>query len=99
MFVRSDSSTNTNDVVGDGLSEMSRKNSIHIQFLRAFAVTWVIVDHAFPTMLPGGFVGVDIFFVISGFLISQHLYVQIYSGEFSFCLVLFKSMPSKFNLK
>jgi len=33
--------------------------------LRAIAVLAVIVFHAFPTLLPGGFVGVDVFFVIS----------------------------------
>jgi len=38
--------------------------------LRAVAVLAVIVYHFFPELLPGGFVGVDIFFVISGFLIT-----------------------------
>ncbi|MGB0659236.1 MAG: acyltransferase family protein [Mangrovicoccus sp.] len=54
-----------------------------IQALRAFAVSWVVIDHAFP-VLPGGFLGVDIFFVISGFLITSHLSTKIAQGQFSF---------------
>ncbi|MEM7780110.1 MAG: acyltransferase [Pseudomonadota bacterium] len=41
--------------------------------LRAVAVALVFVHHAFPTYLPGGFLGVDIFFVISGFVITGAL--------------------------
>jgi peptidoglycan/LPS O-acetylase OafA/YrhL len=41
--------------------------------LRAFAVAAVLVYHLFPGLLPGGFIGVDIFFVISGFLITSLL--------------------------
>ena len=41
--------------------------------LRAFAVIAVAVYHLFPGMLPGGFLGVDVFFVISGFLITSLL--------------------------
>jgi peptidoglycan/LPS O-acetylase OafA/YrhL len=44
-----------------------------IQALRAVAVLAVVVYHLWPGALPGGFVGVDVFFVISGFLITSHL--------------------------
>ena len=44
--------------------------------LRGIAVTLVVVYHFFPAALPGGFVGVDVFFVISGFLITGLLLAQ-----------------------
>jgi peptidoglycan/LPS O-acetylase OafA/YrhL len=45
-----------------------------IQGLRALAVAMVVIYHLYPPLLPGGFVGVDVFFVISGFLITGHLW-------------------------
>jgi peptidoglycan/LPS O-acetylase OafA/YrhL len=44
-----------------------------IQVLRAVAVVAVVVFHLWPAALPGGYVGVDVFFVVSGFLITSHL--------------------------
>ncbi|MDQ1817451.1 acyltransferase family protein [Massilia sp. CCM 9210] len=51
--------------------------------MRALAVIAVIVFHAWPTWFAGGFVGVDIFFVISGFLITSILISQLDKGKFS----------------
>jgi len=52
--------------------------------LRAIAVLAVIGFHANPSFMPGGFVGVDIFFVISGFLISSLILAGLKGGSFSF---------------
>lgn len=54
-----------------------------IDGLRALAVLAVLAFHALPTVLPGGFVGVDIFFVISGYLISSILYSSLQHQQFS----------------
>ncbi|MCD8340161.1 MAG: hypothetical protein LUC43_08190, partial [Burkholderiales bacterium] len=44
-----------------------------IDGLRAFSILAVVIFHAFPRVLKGGFLGVDVFFVISGFLITSFL--------------------------
>ena len=44
-----------------------------IDGLRALAIALVVVFHAFPTALPGGFVGVDVFLVMSGYLVTASL--------------------------
>jgi peptidoglycan/LPS O-acetylase OafA/YrhL len=44
-----------------------------IQGLRAIAVAGVVLFHLWPDLVPGGYVGVDVFFVISGYLITGHL--------------------------
>lgn len=48
-----------------------------IQGLRAVAVGIVVAYHFFPALVPGGFVGVDVFFVVSGFLISGLLFREL----------------------
>jgi peptidoglycan/LPS O-acetylase OafA/YrhL len=55
-----------------------------IDGLRAIAVLSVLFHHLIPSILPGGFVGVDIFFVISGFLITSLVYKEACNGTFSF---------------
>ena len=71
-------------------SPVVKKSSIgwrpDIDGLRALAVFAVFAFHAFPQLkfLKGGFVGVDVFFVISGFLISSIIYTQLAKGTFSF---------------
>jgi len=54
-----------------------------IDGLRAIAVSLVVVFHTFPSALPGGFVGVDVFFVVSGFLITGIIFSQLDRGLFS----------------
>lgn len=55
-----------------------------IDGLRAIAVLSVVGFHAFPNWVKGGFIGVDIFFVISGFLISIIIFQNLEKGTFSF---------------
>ena len=52
--------------------------------LRAVAVLPVLLFHAFPNLLPGGFFGVDVFFVISGYLISGIIFRGLIDGTFSY---------------
>ncbi len=55
-----------------------------IDGLRALAVVSVFLFHLEPAWLPGGFIGVDIFFVISGYLITTIISKELVSSEFSF---------------
>lgn len=55
-----------------------------IDGLRAIAIVAVVLFHAFPGRVAGGFIGVDIFFVISGYLITGIIVNEIVTGQFSF---------------
>ncbi|MCA3158789.1 MAG: acyltransferase [Burkholderiales bacterium] len=68
------------------LSSKAGGNAVRqdIQGLRALAVLAVIIFHANKNWLPGGFVGVDIFFVITGYLITSIINERKSSGTFSF---------------
>lgn len=48
-----------------------------IQALRAVAVVTVVIFHYWPKLVPGGYIGVDVFFAISGFLITGHLFREV----------------------
>jgi peptidoglycan/LPS O-acetylase OafA/YrhL len=66
-----------------GMSVQSKYRA-DIDGLRALAVLSVVGFHAFPSVIGSGFVGVDIFFVISGYLISTIIFENLERGSFSF---------------
>ena len=67
----------------DGVPLKKADYRADIDGLRAIAVLSVVIFHYFPTVLNGGFVGVDIFFVISGYLISKHIWEELVIRKFS----------------
>lgn len=67
-----------------------------IDGLRAIAVLSVLAFHAFPERLPGGFVGVDIFFVISGYLISRHILSELDASAFRISIFYVKRIKRIF---
>ncbi|QRM29031.1 acyltransferase family protein [Microvirga sp. VF16] len=63
---------------------MSREFRVDVQALRGIAVLLVVIYHANLGLFPAGYLGVDIFFVISGFLITGLIKYQLEQGRFSF---------------
>ena len=53
-----------------------------IEGLRGVAVLAVLVFHAFPSWLSGGFAGVDVFFVISGYVVARLIIAELADGRF-----------------
>lgn len=75
---------NFSSPIAKSLQQHNKTYRPDIDGLRAVAVLCVLVFHAFPSVLPGGFIGVDIFFVMSGYLISTILFESLKNNTFSF---------------
>ena len=73
-----------------------------IDGLRAVSIASVVVFHAFPTLLGGGFVGVDVFFVISGYLITGIILREMQGSGFSYLDFYFRRfrriIPAQFTV-
>ncbi|MDC3316047.1 acyltransferase [Candidatus Thioglobus sp.] len=54
-----------------------------IDALRGLSILLVVIFHVFPNIIPGGFIGVDVFFVISGYLITSIILTSIEKENFS----------------
>ena len=73
-----------------GFNNYSRSNNHKMDYrkdidgLRGIAILTVVLFHAFPDHVPGGFIGVDIFFVISGYLITKIIKSDLEQGNFSY---------------
>ena len=63
---------------------VTSKYRADIDGLRGVAILSVLIFHTFPSLLKGGLIGVDIFFVISGFLISNIIFESLDKKKFSF---------------
>lgn len=63
--------------------DSKKKHRLDINGLRGVAILMVILFHAFPDIVVNGFIGVDIFFVISGYLICSIIIFEIESSQFS----------------
>src|SRR5580692_9557622 len=66
------------------LNALERTYRPDLDGIRSLAILSVVLYHAGLPCLPGGFTGVDIFFVLSGYLIGGHIYAELCTGTFSF---------------
>jgi peptidoglycan/LPS O-acetylase OafA/YrhL len=73
--------TQSDNITGNPVHPKYRAD---IDGLRALAVLSVVGFHAFPSLIRNGFIGVDVFFVISGFLISTIIFENLERNSFSF---------------
>ncbi|WP_312910910.1 acyltransferase family protein [Stutzerimonas nitrititolerans] len=73
----------SNPTIGDKPKRYHPNYRPDIDGLRALAVVAVVIYHAFPEYLRGGFIGVDIFFVISGYLISGIIFGSVTKESFN----------------
>ncbi|GMA25106.1 hypothetical protein GCM10025864_28650 [Luteimicrobium album] len=77
MSVVDDSEAAPRTAAADVAPRSTTRQRADIQALRALAVTLVVLFHFWPGRMPGGYIGVDVFFVISGFLITSHLLREV----------------------
>ncbi len=76
--------TNIKNIQNESSYHVKLQYRPDIDGLRAFAIILVVIFHAWPKYLKGGFIGVDVFFVISGYLISSIILREIQNKKFSF---------------
>ena len=77
MTDRAKAEAEASDPAGASNAPNKRLVRPEIQALRAIAVATVVVFHYWPDLITGGYVGVDVFFAISGFLITAHLVREV----------------------
>jgi peptidoglycan/LPS O-acetylase OafA/YrhL len=62
--------------------EVKEERTKYLDGIRGVAVILVVSFHFSASLLPGGFVGVDVFFVLSGFLITRNVQTLLREGRF-----------------
>jgi peptidoglycan/LPS O-acetylase OafA/YrhL len=81
---RKDHASDETSVLALGVPHPAGQRLPAVDGLRALAVLAVVLFHSFPSLITGGFVGVDIFFVISGFVIALRYLEPMVSRKISF---------------
>ena len=66
------------------MSQVKASYILPLDGMRAIAILLVLVFHIEESFLPGGFIGVDVFFVISGFIITKNIELSVRENRFSF---------------